>query len=456
MSGTESELTTADPHAPMHGSLVGPWRVLERMDSGTFGIIYRVALASEPARTAAMKLARNPGDPRFEREAVLHSLVDGPYLTRFLDTGEWVSPHGWRFPYIVMELVEGVPLYQWARTTGRVLTSRRVLQLLAGLARGLEAVHEHGLHRDVKGDNILVRADGTPVLLDLGACWISNAPTITVGSLPPGTPIYRSPEAVAFRERFWRDEEARYESRPQDDLYSLGVTAYRLTTGEYPPEAGSSGRFLPPSALCRLDATLEALILRMLSPKREARGTASQLAQALEAAAASTRKSLDEPLRPSRSVLPTEPARFPGKVGWLLRVAVPPAAAVGLTALVALMVLLLPPPERGEPLPPYLATPEEVAQLTADAGVAEQAMASVHKVPGVVLPPYVLGADLPTTPFPWQRKPPCERGERAIRGGCWVEVGREKPPCGDKMFEFEGYCYKPSVDAPKQPTSEQP
>ncbi len=57
-------------------------------------------------------------------------------------------------------------------------------------------MHQHGLHRDVKGDNILVRTDGTAVLLDLGACWIRDAQTLTVGSLPPGTPIYRSPEAL--------------------------------------------------------------------------------------------------------------------------------------------------------------------------------------------------------------------------------------------------------------------
>ncbi|MBN1210799.1 MAG: serine/threonine protein kinase [Myxococcaceae bacterium] len=458
MSGTESEIITCEPHAPRHGDLVGAWRVLERMDSGSFGIVYKVALASEPSRTCAMKMASKAGDPRFEREADLQSLVDSLYLPRFLDAGEWVSPRGERFPYIVMELVEGVPLYEWARTTGRRLTSRRVLQLLANLARGLEEVHHHGLHRDVKGGNVLVRGDGTAVLLDLGACWIRDARTLTVGSLPPGTPIYRSPEAVAFRERFWNDCEARYESRQQDDLYALGVTAYRLTTGKYPPEAGSSAKLLPPSALCRLDSGLEALILRMLSPEREARGTAAQLAEALEAAAASTRKSLDEPLRPSRSVLPTEPTRFRGERGWWLRVAALPAAAVGLTALGALVLALHPPGEHVEPLLPYLATEEEVAQLfSADAGVAEQAVASVHEVPVAGFPSFTLAKPMPKEPLPKQRRPPCEpRVERAIHGGCWVPVGDEKPPCGPKMYDYEGRCYLASYNAPRQPTSERP
>jgi serine/threonine protein kinase len=427
------------------------------MDSGSFGIVYKVALASDPSRTAAMKLASKAGDPRFGREAVLQSVVHSRHLARFLDAGEWVSPGGWRFPYIVMEWVEGVPLYQWASTTGRPLTSRRVLQLLAQLARALEEVHQHGLHRDVKGDNILVRGDGTAVLLDLGACWIRGAKTLTVGSLPPGTPIYRSPEAVAFREHFWNDFEARYESREQDDLYALGVTAYRLTTGKYPPEAGSSGKFLPPGALCQLDSALEALILRMLSPEREARGTASQLAQALEAAAASTRKSLDAPLQPSRSVLPTEPTHFTGEWAWRAKVAALPAAIVAFSTLVVLVIGLLPSPERVESLPSYLATEQEMVKvLAADAGVAEQAITSVYDTPRAVLPSiFSLGRPMPKKPLQGQRKPPCARGEREIYRACWVEVAREKPPCGDTMFDHEGACYKAAADMPRQPTSGQ-
>jgi serine/threonine protein kinase len=457
MSIGDSESTIFEPQAPLPGALVGPWRVLERMDSGSFGIIYKVALASDPSRIAAMKLASKAGDPRFEREAVLQSVVHSRHLPRFFDAGEWVSPGGWRFPYIVMEWVEGVPLYQWASTTGRPLTSRRVLQLLAQLARALEEVHQHGLHRDVKGDNILVRTDGTAVLLDLGACWIRDAQTLTVGSLPPGTPIYRSPEAVAFRERFWKDSEARYESREQDDLYALGVTAYLLTTGKYPPEAGSSGKLLPPGALCRLDSALEALILRMLSPEREARGTASQLAQALEAAAASSSKSLDEPLQPSRSVLPTEPTRFTGEWAWRAKVVALPAA-VALCALAALVVALLPSPEPVGHLPPYLASEREVEALfTTDAGVGEEVLAEVQEVPRGAFPPVMyLGRAMPKQPFPGQKKPPCDpTSEVKVLGVCWIVIAKT-PPCGGAGFEYEGRCLVPNVPLSRQPTSEPP
>jgi hypothetical protein len=64
---------------------------------------------------------------------------------------------------------------------------------------------------------------------------------------------------------------------------------------------------------------------------------------------------------------------------------------------------------------------------------------------------------MPKQPFSGQRKPPCERGEREINGGCWVgPIGDETPPCGDTMFDYEGRCYKASVDMPRQPTSDQP
>ncbi len=134
-----------------------------------------------------------------------------------------------------------------------------------------------------------------------------------------------------------------------------------------------------------------------------------------------------------------------------------PAAAVALCALVALGLALLPRREREQPLPPYLATPQETAAFTPDAGVGDSALAEVRGLPSAGIPSYLLGAPMPPKPFPGQRKPPCApRGEKEIRGGCWVLVGEEQPPCGEQMFDYDGRCWKPSVDMPRQPTSEQP
>jgi len=125
------------------------------------------------------------------------------------------------------------------------------------------------------------------------------------------------------------------------------------------------------------------------------------------------------------------------------------------------MVMLLwvrPAPPEPEPKPtPWLATSEEVAQFTPNAGVGDEALASVQDVPKAVLPGLLsFGRPMPKTPLRGQRKPPCERGETTIHGACWVWVGGEKPPCGETMFDYDGRCFKASTDAPRQPTSEQP
>jgi hypothetical protein len=446
--------------------LIGPWRVLDRVDSGSFGIVFKVELARDPsAGPFAMKMAARPGDARFEREARMLSLGRSPYLPRFHDFGTWESG-GQQFPYIVMQWVEGVPLYPWASAPGRYVTSRQVLRLLAQVARALEVVHEHGLHRNVKGDNVLVGPEGQVVLLDVGACWLPDGRALTEGALAPGTPSYRSPEALAFREQFYRKPGAPYQARPQDDVYGLGVMAYRLVTTRYPPEPGGSGRFLKPSDLATVAPALEALILRMLSPRWQERGTASELAQALEKAAAGTGGGLDKPVLPSRSVRPTEPTQFRGEEAWRLRrlarrvglsvVGVTVAALLLLVAAPLLQHLQVEEETPGIPLPPVAEAWQAPSVETPDGGVGESALASAHDTPHVGMPAYAIGLPMPKTPLPRQRRPPCERGETAINGACWVAVRDERPPCGSKMYDHEDGCYFASYNAPRQPASGEP
>jgi hypothetical protein len=80
------------------------------------------------------------------------------------------------------------------------------------VARALEATHAAcGVHRDVKGDNVLVRpADGRVFLTDFGAGHYRGAATLTTKLLPPGTPAYRSPEAWGFLRVFRRHPTAHY------------------------------------------------------------------------------------------------------------------------------------------------------------------------------------------------------------------------------------------------------
>ncbi|HYH97235.1 serine/threonine-protein kinase [Hyalangium sp.] len=299
------------------GTLVGSWLVVAWAGRGVHGAVYQVVPVDKPeARPKALKLALLPGDPRFVREAELLSLVRHPSVPRLWDSGDWQHPGGALHPFVVMDWIDGASLYDWARL--HLPSSQEVLLLLAQLAGVLQTLHSQGcLHRDVKGDNVLVRrSDSRALLTDFGSGRYPHASSLTPDILPPGTPAYRSPEAWLFELQFFRDPKARYSAQPADDLYSLGVTAYRLVTGTYPelgePSKDEAGLWHleslaspPPLVLNpRVDTRLNALILRMISVRPEQRGTAQELVEALEQAAQltlpeSTRSLFVQELSPS-------------------------------------------------------------------------------------------------------------------------------------------------------------
>jgi serine/threonine protein kinase len=217
------------------GTLVGSWRLVAWASRGVHGAVYQAVPVDSPEpRPLALKLALYPKDPRFVREAELLSRLRHPSIPRLWDSGSWLHPAGSSHPFLVMDWIEGTPLYEWARK--HPPSSQQVLGLLAQLARALQASHSQGcLHRDVKGENVLVRtSDGRALLTDFGSATFPGATSLTPDILPPGTPAYRSPEAWLFDLQHFRDPKARYRAQPSDDLYSLGVTAYRLVTGQYP------------------------------------------------------------------------------------------------------------------------------------------------------------------------------------------------------------------------------
>jgi eukaryotic-like serine/threonine-protein kinase len=319
------------------GTVVGHWRVVGWVGRGVYGAVYlAVRVGQEHAGPVALKVALFPRDPRFKLEATLLSRSDHPCIPRFIDAGEWKHPAGTIHPYVVMQWVDGVPLYDWARE--HTPDSPQVLRLLAQLASALQSLHAQGaLHRDLKGDNVLVRRDdGRAVLMDFGSCTYAGAPPLTPEPLPPGTPAYRSPEALLLDIRSVREPTVRYRASPADDLFALGVTACRLVTGEYPgfsePFQDEAGTWkvesvIPPAALldARVDERLRALILRMLSVHPEQRGTAAELAEALEQAAKQTApKPAQAPVNAAAVPLstPTPPTHAREGASWFVMAAV--------------------------------------------------------------------------------------------------------------------------------------
>jgi hypothetical protein len=260
----------------------------------------------------------------------------------------------------------------------------------------------------------------------------------------PGTPLYRSPESWLFEIQFHGSTTARYPPSAADDLYSLGVTACRLLTGEYPElsepfrdEHGTwhlKGVRLPRALLKSPDVepSLRNLILRLLSVNPEQRGTAAQLAQELEPSS---------PVRPSRLPLRIRSRR---RHAWLWV----PAAAAGL----ALGVWLGRTASHEPQEQPAVARAEPPRADSADAGTAglgeAATVAAQDKVPAVSTDPG-MSADALPEPQPGQVRPDekgrCHRkGAVALNGGCWAETSIEREGCtelGGQMFK--GTCYVP-------------
>ena len=128
--------------------------------------------------------------------------------------------------YIVMEYQSGDPLKRWLRQQ-KSLTQKALLQLIYPLIDGLESVHKlNFLHRDIKPDNIYIRADGSPVLLDFGAARRVTADRDMTNIVSPGF--------APFEQYHSQGNQG-----PWTDLYSLGAVMYWMTTGNKPMESAS-------------------------------------------------------------------------------------------------------------------------------------------------------------------------------------------------------------------------
>jgi len=267
---------------------VGAWQLGNVLGRGAMGEVYeaRHVTTGEPA---AVKLLRREllGDPRhverFIREVRVASALDSPYVVRVLEAATPADG----LPFLAMEHLRGHTLGELLRTAN-TLTGVDLAEMLAQIGRAFESARVAGVvHRDVKPHNLFRSHDGGWKVLDFGvAALADSSSTLTNGGVI-GTPAYMSPEQA-------KGEAVDHRA----DVYALGAVIYRCVTGRVPFAAGDTPSLLyavvhdmplRPSAIAKVDADLEHVLLLALAKARDARlGSAAELVAAFDAATTGT------------------------------------------------------------------------------------------------------------------------------------------------------------------------
>jgi len=246
---------------------LGRYKLLRPLGQGGMGAVW-VALDTRLNREVALKfpLVNAEANPvaieRFQREARLAASIDHPNFCPVHDVGDDQGYH-----YYVMPIIAGKPLTaHWQ--SGEPWPLDRAASLIAALASALAELHARGIvHRDLKPANVMVRPDGSVVLMDFGLArtFEGSSDGLTGTGQSLGTPSYMAPEqAIGDGSKVG----------PAADVWALGVMLYQLIAGCLPFQGTGfevMARILhmqpaPPSEMRPVkDARLDAICLQILS-----------------------------------------------------------------------------------------------------------------------------------------------------------------------------------------------
>ena len=290
----------------LHAVELEGYQVIREIHRGGQGVVYQALQISTKRKVAIKVLLEGPfaseqARGRFEREIELVASLQHPNIISVFHSGE--TPHGQQ--YCVMDYVQGLRLDEYVRE--KSLTLEETLRLFATVGEVIQYAHQMGvIHRDLKPQNILVDAQGSPKVLDFGLAKMLAGPVdrvMTVTRAVLGTLPYMSPEQA-------RGNLGEVDTRT--DIYALGVILYELLTGHFPyPVDGHMADVLkhitetpptppshkwssnsgitrrsarrPRSGECPIDDEVQTIILKTLAKERQRRyQSAGELARDIQ------------------------------------------------------------------------------------------------------------------------------------------------------------------------------